>query len=82
MWGMNRTNYRSERDAAQQRWRAIATGLDSDLDDRLRAIRAVVEDVVKYVLAIGVVILILILAIVGRAAIRVLRDLIGNLWPH
>jgi hypothetical protein len=80
MWGMNRTNYRSERDAAQQRWRAIATGLDSDLDDRSRAIRAVVEDVVKYVLAIGVVILIL--AIVGRAAIRVLRDLIGNLWPH
>jgi hypothetical protein len=35
---------------------------------------------VKYVLVIGVVILIL--AIVGRAAMRTLRDLIVNLWPH
>jgi hypothetical protein len=40
----------------------------------------VVESVVKYVLAIGVAILIL--ALVGRAAIRTLRDLIVNLWPH
>jgi hypothetical protein len=35
---------------------------------------------VKYLLGIGVVILIL--AIVGRAAIRALRDLIVSLWPH
>jgi hypothetical protein len=77
---MNRTNYRSERHAAQQRRCAIATGLDSHLDDRSRAIRAAVDDLVKYLLAIGVVLLIL--AIAGRAAIRALRDLIVNLWPH
>ena len=35
---------------------------------------------VKYLLGIGVVILIL--ALVGRAAIRALRDLIVSLWPH
>jgi hypothetical protein len=35
---------------------------------------------VKYLLAIGIVLLIL--AIAGRAAIRALRDLIVNLWPH
>jgi hypothetical protein len=39
-----------------------------------------VDNVVKYVLASGAVILIL--AIAGRAAIRALRDLIVNLWPH
>jgi hypothetical protein len=58
----------------------MATGLDSHLDDRSRAIRAAVDDFVKYLLAIGVVLLIL--AIAGRAAIRALRDLIVNLWPH
>ena len=35
---------------------------------------------VKYLVAIGVVVLIL--AIVGRAAIRALRGFIVNLWPH
>jgi hypothetical protein len=35
---------------------------------------------VKYLLAIGVVVMIV--AIVWRAAIRALRGFIVNLWPH
>ena len=45
--------------------------------------RAAVEDMVRYILTTGVVLLVLILVvIVGRAAIRALREFIVNLWPH
>ena len=37
---------------------------------------------VRYILATGGVLLVVIVVIVGRTAIRALRDFIVNLWPH